>query len=192
MSPTDNLPPYQRASTDEDLLPVVDERDQLIGVMPRRQVHLERLRHRAVEIAVVDSQGRVWLQKRSRFKDAYPGFWDLSATGHVDPGESYDEAARRELCEELGIDAAPALAGMVEACERTGWEFQALYALRWDAGVTDYNTREIEAVRAFTLQELARMIGGETGLGALTPCVAVHLPRILRALGVDPAPLERT
>lgn len=190
MNLSDNLPPYQPSSTDDDLLPVVDECDKLIGVMTRRQVHLERLRHRAVEIGVVDFQGRVWLQKRSRAKDAYPGFWDLSATGHVDPGESYDEAARRELREELGIDAAPALVGKVEACERTGWEFQALYALRWDGVVDHYNTREIEAVRAFTLPEIARMIGGEAGLGALTPCVAVHLPRILRALGIDPAGIE--
>jgi 16S rRNA (adenine1518-N6/adenine1519-N6)-dimethyltransferase len=181
---------FYPASTDDDLLPVVDEYDKVIETLPRRQVHLGRLRHRAVEIGIVTPEGRVWLQKRSRAKDAWPGYWDLSSTGHVDAGESYEEAACREVKEELGIEARPAFVAKVEACERTGWEFQALYALRWDGVVSHYNTREIETVRAFTLEELGRMIRGETALGALTPCVAVHLPPILRALGIDPAGIE--
>lgn len=185
--PTDSFYP---ASTDDDLLPVVDECDKLMGVMPRRQVHLERRRHRAVEIGVVDARGRVWLQRRAATKDAYPGFWDLSATGHVDPGESYEQAARRELREELGLEAEPLFAGKIEACERTGWEFQALYALRHEGEITGFNREEIDQMRLFTLQEIRAMRDGAAMPGRLTPCVAVHLPRILHALGLDAEGLE--
>lgn len=181
---------FYPASTDDDLLPVVDEYDKVIEIQRRRQVHLGRLRHRAVQIGVVTPEGRVWLQKRSQAKDAWPGAWDLSSTGHVDAGESYDEAARRELREELGIENRPAFVTKVEACERTGWEFQSLYALRWAGEITEFNRQEIEQMRAFTLEEIREMMRGNSPLGRLTPCVAVHLPPILRALGVDPAIIE--
>lgn len=178
--------PFQTAPTDDDLLPVVDECDKLIGIMPRRRVHLERLRHRAVQIGVVDAGGRIWLQKRAATKDAYPGAWDLGATGHVDPGESYDEAARRELREELGIAAEPVFAGRVEACERTGWEFQALYGLRWAGPIEDFNRQEIERMGLFTLEEIrALAAAGEGAPERLTPCVPEHLPIILRAMGLE-------
>lgn len=43
------------------------------------------------------------LQKRSILKDAFPGAWDISSAGHVDAGEKCDDAAARELTEELGV-----------------------------------------------------------------------------------------
>jgi isopentenyldiphosphate isomerase len=46
----------------------------------------------------------VYLQQRSRWKDRHPLKWDSSAAGHVTAAENYDEAAQRELKEELGID----------------------------------------------------------------------------------------
>src|SRR5438067_2202632 len=98
---------FQPAETDSDLLPVVDENDNQIAVLPRREVHLRQLRHRAVHVCVIDPLERLWLQLRSRSKDAWGGHWDLSATGHVDPGETYEQAARRELIEELGIQGNP-------------------------------------------------------------------------------------
>jgi isopentenyldiphosphate isomerase len=46
------------------------------------------------------------LQKRSSRKRIQPGKWDSSVGGHVDPGESYEQAAERELAEELGVQLA--------------------------------------------------------------------------------------
>jgi 8-oxo-dGTP pyrophosphatase MutT (NUDIX family) len=37
-------------------------------------------------------------------KDMEPGLWGISAAGHVTRGQTDDEAVRRELQEELGID----------------------------------------------------------------------------------------
>src|SRR5690349_22995254 len=67
----------------------------------------ERLRHRAVFVVVTAGDGRVLVQRRSPDKDLWPGRWDIGAGGVVGAGEAFDDAARRELHEELGIDAVP-------------------------------------------------------------------------------------
>lgn len=175
---------FQPASTDGDLLPVVNQRDEAIGARPRREVHLQRLLHRAVQVCILDRQGAIWLQQRGPAKDSYPGYWDFAATGHVDPGESYDQAARRELREEVGIDAEPAPGLEIAAGERTGWEFQHLTWLRWDAPLDDFNRAEVAQMRAFTLEEIRRACGEHCAPWPLTPGVIDHLPRLLRTLGV--------
>lgn len=73
--------------------------------MPLTEARKQGLNHRIVLVALRDASGRLCLQRRAETKDVYPGRWDLSATGHVQAGESREEAARRELKEELGIDA---------------------------------------------------------------------------------------
>ena len=93
-------------SVSHELLDVVDENDNVIAVKTRGEIHARRLMHRAVHILVFNSDGELFLQKRSLSKDEQPGKWDSSAAGHVDSGEDYLECARREIGEELGIDAA--------------------------------------------------------------------------------------
>lgn len=162
----------QRAATDRDLLPVVDESDRVIGIAPRREIHLNKLLHRAVHVGVFDAQGRLWLQKRSRDKDTFGGYWDLSATGHVDLDESYDEAAKRELREELGLELEPRYVTKIGASERTGWEFHALYRVDRPVGSITPNADEIEAMRAFSVDEIRRMIVDADVGGPVTPAVA--------------------
>jgi 16S rRNA (adenine1518-N6/adenine1519-N6)-dimethyltransferase len=127
----------------DDLFPVVDEDDQLLGTAPRAEVHGNNLRHRAVHMLIFNDAGEVYLQKRSRHKDRHPLVWDSSAAGHVTAGEEYDEAARRELHEELGIDVALEKLLKLTATEVTGQEFIWLYRGR-HAGKLRLNRSEIE------------------------------------------------
>lgn len=86
---------------------VVDADDRVIDTVPRSVMRRDVLRHRAVFILVRDSTGRVLIHRRSEQKDIWPGWWDMAIGGVVASGESYDDAARRELWEEAGIGATP-------------------------------------------------------------------------------------
>lgn len=123
-----------------EIFDVVDASDRVIGQAPRTLVHAKKWLHRAVHILVRNSQGEVYLQKRSMKKDLLPGVWTTSASGHVDSGESYDSAAARELREELGIDSGkPCQLRFLfkhPACRHTGQEFVQVYEILWDGAIT--------------------------------------------------------
>lgn len=113
----------------DEIFDVVNERDEVVGQAPRREVHARGWRHRAVHVLVFNARGEVFLQKRSLAKDSAPGKWDSSASGHVDSGEEYDACAVRELREEIGLVCAqrPQRLFKIEARPETGWEFCWIY-----------------------------------------------------------------
>lgn len=80
-----------------DKVVVVNEHDEEIGVMPKEQAHADGTPHRIAVTYVEDGMGKFLVQVRMS------GTLDHSSAGHVHPGETYEEAARRELEEELGI-----------------------------------------------------------------------------------------
>lgn len=137
---------YQQSETDKDRLSIVDDDDRVIGSATRREIHLNGMKHRSVHIVVVNSRGRILLQKRSAKKDSHPGFWDISVGGHVDVGEEYDDAARREIAEELGIEAPFREIGRRTPNAENGWEFVRLYECRFD-GPFHPDRGEIDEVR---------------------------------------------
>jgi len=87
----------------DELVDIVDEDDNVVDVVTRRQMRAGRLRHRAVYIAVQHSDGRLLVHQRSFDKDVRPGAWDIAVGGVVAAGESYDDSAVRELAEEIGV-----------------------------------------------------------------------------------------
>jgi isopentenyl-diphosphate Delta-isomerase len=85
---------------------VVDAEDREIAVRTRAECHADRtLIHRSVFVCVETPAGMVF-QRRGLGKDSHPGWWCMACAGHVSAGESYREAARRELAEEAGIEDA--------------------------------------------------------------------------------------
>lgn len=85
---------------------VVTEDDRVVGRAGRAEVRERKLRHRAVYVLVFNSGGQIFVHRRTADKDVYPGYFDVAAGGVVGAGETYDDAARRELAEELGIEQA--------------------------------------------------------------------------------------
>lgn len=132
-------------STDTALLDIVDAHDQIIGQGTRAEIHSQHLFHRAVHVFVLREDGALYLQKRSSHKDSSPNRWDSSCSGHVDTGETYQQAAVRELAEELDITVRPEELEELqyfEAAGETDQEFVTLYRLRW-AGPIQPNPQEI-------------------------------------------------
>lgn len=65
--------------------------------------------HSACHIWLVDNQGGLLMQRRSEFKDTFPGRWDVSCGGHIESGDESFPTAVRELEEELGLMGHPLL-----------------------------------------------------------------------------------
>ncbi len=64
------------------------------------------LLRRIVLICLKNAKGKVYLQKHATSAPLYAGLWDVSAIGSVFAGESPEDAAERELREQLGIGSA--------------------------------------------------------------------------------------
>ena len=113
--------------TTNERFPVVDKNDRIVRYARRSEVHGNNLRHRAVHMLIFNDAGDVYLQQRSRSKDRHPLKWDSSAAGHVSAGENYDETARRELKEELGVTVPLEKISKLLASQNTDQEFIWLY-----------------------------------------------------------------
>ena len=89
----------------DEQFPVVDEEGNIIGATTRGECHNgSMLLHPVVHLHVFNSRGELYLQKRPEWKDIQPGKWDTAVGGHVDLGESVEQALQREAREELGIE----------------------------------------------------------------------------------------
>lgn len=84
-------------------LQVVDENDQPVRIATREEAWANGWILRHVYIVLRDADGNFLLQQRSMKKKSNPGKWTWAATGHVDESETYEQAAPRELFEEIGI-----------------------------------------------------------------------------------------
>jgi isopentenyl-diphosphate delta-isomerase type 1 len=112
-----------------DIFDVVDLNDNILRQEPRAVVHREKLLHRAIHVFVFNQAGQLYLQRRSMTKDTAPGKWVSSCSGHVDTGEDYDDAAPRELSEEIGLHDPINLKRIFKEtpCKQTGYEFVWVY-----------------------------------------------------------------
>ncbi|HXR07361.1 MAG TPA: 16S rRNA (adenine(1518)-N(6)/adenine(1519)-N(6))-dimethyltransferase RsmA [Candidatus Acidoferrum sp.] len=143
----------------DEIFDIVNEKDEVIGRLPRRVVHRDGHRHRAVHVLVFDGRGRIFLQKRSMTKDTYPGVWDSSASGHLASGEDYAAGAERELREELGWSGADAPRPLfkIAACAGTGQEFVWAYRCESEGPFT-LHPEEIERGEWFTPAEVNELL----------------------------------
>ena len=90
----------------EEWFPLVDEKGETIGKATRKECHSgSKMLHPVVHLHIFNKAGDLYLQKRSINKDIQPGKWDTAVGGHIDYGETVEEALRREVREELGITA---------------------------------------------------------------------------------------
>ncbi|CEO95130.1 Nudix hydrolase domain-containing protein [Plasmodiophora brassicae] len=95
---------YRDASAREQCV-LVDEQNNVVGAIARADMRRDNRMHRATYIFVFDEQrARIVVQRRTDWKDYCPGKLDACFGGVVAYGESYEENARREIKEEIGLD----------------------------------------------------------------------------------------
>lgn len=87
-------------------IPKINEHDEVVGETTIPEAVQNGWPRRVARVQLFDGEGNILLQRRSDTIIGYPGRWDNSAAGHVDVGETYEAAAKRELFEELGLECA--------------------------------------------------------------------------------------
>jgi isopentenyl-diphosphate delta-isomerase type 1 len=147
-----------------ELLYHVNESDQVIGSVERARAHADGLLHRSGMVFLWRSDGRVLLQDRSPEKDTFPACYDSSCAFHVTFGESYDEAARRELLEETGITATLEYLGKFVHHSSPEHEVVVVYECRSDEQIRILET-EATSASFYTREEVDRIIA----TGKVTP-----------------------
>ena len=143
----------------EEILEIVDRDGNVIGKAPRSEIHGNpSLIHKVVHVLVFNPDGGLLLQKRSLSKDVAPGRWDTSVGGHMEPGETLEAAAMREMAEELGI--APGIELLYDYMHSNDYETEMVFTFRAvHGGQVRFDPEEIDAVRAWYMSEIRSALG---------------------------------
>lgn len=151
---------------------IVDEHDVPIKGASMNEAHSQGLIHRIAYVLIEDEQGKLLLQKRSLNVAVYKDCWDVAASGHVDEGESYEQAAYRELAEEVGLEGyeLAELGGFYDETnieERRLKRFCKVYTAQIPKGAPlNPDTQEVSEVRWFSLAEVQSMLTDNDALVA--------------------------
>lgn len=170
------MPPVY--SPNIELIEIVNERNIVTEATPRNIMRSDNLIHRAAYVFVFSPLGSLCVQQRSASKDIFPNQWDLAAGGIPAVGESYADAAQRELGEELGIyhqklNSHGEFYHADEHCRVWG----SIYSLIWDGGITP-QADEISQWRYLSTEDIPLFLGTEQ----VTPTT---LKAYHRLLGLD-------
>ena len=146
--------------SNKESFPIVDEEGRVIGAATRGECHNgSKLLHPVVHLHVFNSRGEVYLQKRPEWKDIQPGKWDTSVGGHIDHGETPEQALVREVGEELGItEFVPERIGMYVFESRRERELVYVHRTIYDGPIRP-SAEELDGGRFWSMDEIRAAIG---------------------------------
>lgn len=116
--------------------------------------------HLVVHGCLFNPEGEMLIQQRQPFKEGWPNLWDVTASGSALTGETPQQAMRREMMEEVGI-------------EHDFEDQRPVFTVNFDVGFADWflirrddiDTRklrlqpeEVQAVRWAGLDEILQMM----------------------------------
>ena len=141
---------------------LVDETDRAQGVMDKMEAHEKGVLHRAFSIFIFNSNNELLIHRRAFSKYHSGGLWTNTCCSHPRPTESLEEATKRRLLEEMGMECR------MEAL------FSFTYKASLDQGLTEHefdhvyigysdeppypNPLEVSEVRYASLPELRHSI----------------------------------
>lgn len=142
----------------EELVILVNELDEQIGLMPKMEAHEKGVLHRAFSVFVFNKSGELMLQQRATSKYHSPLLWTNTCCSHQRVGERNIEAGKRRLQEEMGF--------VCELREVTTF----IYKVPFDNGLTEHeldhiligyydenpviNKEEVERYKWMTLEDV--------------------------------------
>ena len=150
-----------------ELIDIVDKNGNFTGeVMDKEEAHNKNLLHNEVAIFIINDKKQILLQKRNANKRFNPNKWGLCA-GHVDSKESLENAALRELREEIGLNLSIRDLKTLSKREFTIGESNShityFYYIKSNLDEKDFiiQTEELSEVKWFDINEVIDMINNE-------------------------------
>lgn len=90
---------------DQEHVVLVDENNTVLGTAAKATVHgADTPLHRAFSFFGFDKKGRLLIQQRAGSKKTWPLIWSNTCCGHPALGENTEEAVRRRVKYELGME----------------------------------------------------------------------------------------
>lgn len=141
-----------------EMMDIVDLNDEVVGEASRQEIYAKNLRHRIVHVLLFDKQGKMALQKRSSKVGFCPLHWSTAVGGHVQKGESYEQAANREYKEELGLTTDfNFMSKDFYQVEGRPDKFLVTFKAEFE-GPFKLDPEEVEKVEFFTIDEIKTMV----------------------------------
>jgi isopentenyl-diphosphate Delta-isomerase len=147
----------------EEQVVLVNEADEVLGLMPKNEAHVKGLLHRAISVILYDKEGKMILQQRADAKYHWAGVWSNACCTHPRENESYVDCANRRVKEELGIlvdlkhnftfiyKAFDDASGLTE--HELDYVFEGVFE-----GEIPFNENEVKAVKSISMKDLSQDI----------------------------------
>lgn len=154
----------------EEYYDILDENGNKIGLTKARSlIHKDGDWHRASHVWIINSDNELLISLRSLTKDTCPGYWTMSAGGHVNAGEEPLDAAVRELEEEIGVQLTKDrfkeifITKQVDSKSSKGKiisQFHNVYLVEEDINIEklEYNKEEVSKIKFIHYKELEKLI----------------------------------
>jgi isopentenyldiphosphate isomerase len=143
-----------------ELLYHVKKDDSVVGSVERSVAHRDQILHRSGMIFLSRSDGKILLQHRSLTRARFAGCLDSSTSFHVAFGETYEQAAARELKEETGVLAQPIYLGKFSYHVPPENEIVAVFLCKCDDAITT-DQAESSGASFHTRDEVDRMAASD-------------------------------
>jgi len=149
------------------IIDAVDQGDSPVGIVPRAEVFARHANFRVSHVLIFNSQGELLLQRLALSRNRNPGAWGSSVASYLFSSETYIQAARRRVGQELGISDFPLTPlGKTEMTDEGCLKFISVFQ-SFAEGPFNYDPSHIDRVEFVPIPEIVRMI--ERGNRPFTP-----------------------
>lgn len=154
----------------EEYLDIVDKNGNLTGEKePRSVVHEKGLWHQTVHIyfyRIVSNEVEILVHLRSKLKSGHLNCWDTRFGGHLESGQTFKEATKREVLEETGLNMKidDLLLGQISTYDgEKNKEVTQVYYYEFNDSLDkiSFDDGEVQEVKWMKISEIKRAIESE-------------------------------